>query len=170
MALNSFLKLKGKIQGDIQGSATQKGREGKIIVIAFNHEIQSPRDPATGQATGKRMHRPFTITKEIDKSSPLLYTALVSNEIISTWELQCFAANRAGKEVNNYTVNLTNAIVTDIRSIMLNNKVTENVKMPLMEEISFVYQKIQWTWVDGGITAMDDWIDPLSMPLKNKRK
>ena len=170
MALNSFLKLKGKIQGDIEGGATQKGREGKIIVLAFSHEIQSPRDAVSGQATGKRTHRPFAITKEIDQSSPLLYTALVTNEIISTWELQCFAANRSGKELNNYTVNLTNAVITDIRSTMLNNKVTENIKMPLMEEISFVYQKIQWTWVDGGITSMDDWLSPVSMPLKNKRK
>ena len=40
---------------------------------------------------------------------------------------------------------------------MLNNKVPENIKMPLMEEVGFVYEKIEWTWVDGGITATDDW-------------
>src|SRR4051812_14321537 len=28
------------------------------------------RDPASGLPTGKRMHKPFVITKEIDKSSP----------------------------------------------------------------------------------------------------
>ena len=162
MALNSYLQLKGQIQGDIKGSVTQKGREGKIMVIAFNHEVQSPRDVATGQATGKRMHKPFVITKEIDKSSPLLYTALVNNENITSWELQCFAASNRGVEVNNYTVRLTNANIIDIRSIMLNNKVPENVKMPLMEEVGFVYEKIEWTWVDGGITATDDWSSPIT--------
>jgi type VI secretion system secreted protein Hcp len=25
------------------------------------------------------------------------------------------------------------------------------------EEWSFTYQKIEWTWLDGGITASDDW-------------
>ena len=79
MALNSFLQLKGEKQGDIKGSVTQKGRAGKIMVIAFNHEVQSPRDAGTGQATGKRIHKPFVITKEIDKSSPLLYAALTNN-------------------------------------------------------------------------------------------
>ena len=158
MALNSYLQLKGEKQGDIKGSVTQKGRAGKIMVIAFNHEVQSPRDVATGQATGKRMHKPFVITKEIDKSSPLLYTALANNENIISWELQCFAAKSTGVEVNHYTVRLTNAKIVDIRSIMLNNKVPENIKMPLMEEVGFVYEKIEWTWVDGGITATDDWL------------
>jgi type VI secretion system secreted protein Hcp len=162
MALNSFLQLKGAKQGDIKGSVTQKGREGKIMVIAFVHEVQSPRDPASGQATGKRTHKPFMITKEIDQSSPLLYTALTNNENITSWELQCFATKGTGVEVNHYTVRLTNAKVVDIRSIMLNNKVTENLKMPLMEEVGFVYEKIEWTWVAGGITATDDWISPVS--------
>jgi len=25
------------------------------------------------------------------------------------------------------------------------------------EEITFTYQKIEWVWKDGNITAMDDW-------------
>jgi type VI secretion system secreted protein Hcp len=25
------------------------------------------------------------------------------------------------------------------------------------EEVSFTYQKIQWIWTEGGITAQDDW-------------
>ena len=157
MALNSLLRLRGEMQGDITGGVTQKGREGSIMVIAFDHEVRSPRDVATGQATGKRMHKPFTITKEIDKSTPLLYTAMTSNETIISWELQCFAAKSSGTEVNHYTVRLTNAKIIDIRSIMLNNKVPENIKMPLMEEVGFVYEKIEWTWVDGGIIATDDW-------------
>jgi Type VI secretion system effector, Hcp len=34
--------------------------------------IVSPRDPASGLPTGKRMHKPMVITKELDKSSPTL--------------------------------------------------------------------------------------------------
>ena len=37
--------------------------------IIVGHEIISPRDAASGLPTGKRMHRPFVITKEIDVSS-----------------------------------------------------------------------------------------------------
>ena len=28
--------------------------------------------------------------------------------------------------------------------------------------LEFTYQKIEWTWVDGGITASDDWEAPVS--------
>jgi type VI secretion system secreted protein Hcp len=31
------------------------------------------------------------------------------------------------------------------------------VKLSLQEEITLTYQKIQWTWADGGVTASDDW-------------
>ena len=160
MALNAYLKLKGQKQGEIKGSVTQKGRVGKIMVIAAEHEVLSPRDPASGLPTGKRMHRPFTITKELDKSSPLLYQALVSNENITEWELQFWAPSTGagtGTEVQRYTVKLTNANVADIRFHMPNNKNPDLMKYSEYEEVSFTYQKIEWTWVDGDISAQDDW-------------
>ena len=73
MALNAYLKLTGQKQSDIKGSVTQKGREGKIMVIAASHEIISSRDAASELATGKRQHKPFTITKELDKSTPIAF-------------------------------------------------------------------------------------------------
>jgi type VI protein secretion system component Hcp len=36
-------------------------------------QITMRRDVSTGQTTGKRSHKPFTIKKTIDKSSPKLY-------------------------------------------------------------------------------------------------
>ncbi len=160
MALNAYLKLKGQKQGEIKGSVTQKGREGKIMVIAASHEVVSPRDLASGLPTGKRMHKPFTITKEIDKSSPLLYNALVNNENITEWELQFWTSGMnsrtgAGSEKQHYTVKLTNANISDISFHMLNNKNPELTRYAEYEEISFTYQKISWTWVDGGIVAED---------------
>jgi len=40
--------------------------------IVFNQAIMSPRDAATGLATGRRQHKPVVITKEFDKSSSVL--------------------------------------------------------------------------------------------------
>ena len=157
MALNAYLKLKGQKLGVIKGGVTQKGREGSIMVIAAEHEIISPRDSASGLPTGKRSHRPFTITKEVDRSSPLLYQLLINNENITSWELDFWAVSAAGQEVQNYTVKLTNANISDIKFQMPNNKQPDLAKMAEFEEVSFVYQKIEWTWTDGGITARDDW-------------
>ena len=167
MALNAYLKMKGQKQGEIAGSVTQKGREGKIAVIAVSHEIVSPRDPASGLPTGKRMHKPVVITKELDKSTPLLYNILVNNENISEWELQFWtpqlkATTGSGVEVQHYTVKLTNANIASMAFRMANNKHPDLMKYAEYEEIAFTYQKIEWTWVSGGIMAMDDWEQPVA--------
>jgi type VI secretion system secreted protein Hcp len=167
MALNAYLKIKGQKSGDVKGSVTQKGREDSIGVIAVSHEIVSPRDPASGLPTGKRMHKPFVITKELDKSSPILYNILVNNENVTEftlkfWTPQLRAASGMGAEVQHYTVKLTNANIANISFRMLNNKNPELMKFAEYEEVSFTYQKIEWTWNDGGIVAQDDWEAPVA--------
>ena len=162
MALNAFLTLQGNKQGVIKGSVIQKGREGTIMVIAANHEILSPMsNTGSGAAVGKRVHKPFIITKELDKSSPLLYQAMINNEDLTVWELKFYAASAgpgaAGVEKQNYTVKLTNAFITDIRFFLPNTKNPDSAKLNPYEEIEFNYQAIQWTWVDGGITTTDQW-------------
>ena len=161
MALNSYMRLKGDTQGDIKGSVTQKGREDSIMVIGFNHEVVAPRDAASGLPTGKRQHKPLTITKELDKSSPLIMNVLTNNENISEWELRFWQPSKSGQEVQYYTIQLINASVAGIRTEMLNNKYPENMQHREREHVSFTYQKIIWTWEDGGITAEDDWETPV---------
>lgn len=158
MALNAYLTLKGKKQGQIKGSVTEKGREDSIAVIAVSHEIVSPRDPASGLPTGKRMHKSLLITKELDKSSPLLYNALVNNESITDWTLTFWRPDKGGKEKASYTIKLTNANIASIQFNMPNNKHPELAKLAEYEEVAFAYQQIEWTWLDGGITAVDTWL------------
>jgi type VI secretion system secreted protein Hcp len=162
MALNAYLSLKGQKTGTIKGSVTQKGKEGKIMVIAVSHEITSPRDAASGLPTGKRQHKPFVITKELDKSSPILYNVLCTNENIIEFKLQFWtpkvgAGAGSGAEVQHYTVELTNAKIAGINFTMLNNKNPELMRFAEYEEVAFTYEKIQWTWIDGGITSSDEW-------------
>lgn len=157
MALNAYLRLTGDVQGEIKGSVTQAGREDSIMVMACSHEIDSPRDAASGLPTGKRQHKPLVITKEIDKSTPLLMNALVNNENISTLSLQFWQPSRSGKEVQYFTIEVVNATVSDIRQEMLDNRYPENMRLAVTEHVSFTYQKIIKTWTDGGISAEDDW-------------
>jgi hypothetical protein len=52
---------------------SQSSGSGAGVAINNSHSnIKSPRDVATGQASGKRQHEPITIQKELDKSSPKL--------------------------------------------------------------------------------------------------
>lgn len=168
MALNAYLRLTGQVQGDIKGSVTQAGREDSIMVIGFNHEVVSPRDAASGLPTGKRQHQPLTITKEIDKSSPLLMNALTTNENLPEVTLRFWQPSRSGKEFQYYTIQLENAAISDIRQEMLNNKYPENMQHKEREHVSFVYQKITWIYEDGGITSSDDWLVPSRKSSKTR--
>jgi len=160
MALNAHLRLVAEKQGPILGSVTQKGREGTIQVIAALHEIVSPRDPASGRPTGKRVHKPFVITKLLDRSSPLLYSVLCNNENIRSFELQFYTPDKNGIERQHFTVRLENANISSITARMPNTRNKYASQLAEREEIAFTYQKIVWTWNDGGISADDDWETP----------
>ncbi len=157
MALNAYLRVEGQKQGPIKGSVVQKGREDSIMVIAFNHEVLSPRDAATGLPTGKHQHKVLTITKEIDRSTPLLMNALVTNENLRKWELRFWRPSPSGIEKQFFTIQLLYANISNIRMEMLDNTYPENMNHKEREHISFTYQRITWTYEDGALTSMDDW-------------
>ena len=163
MALNAYLRVEGQKQGPIKGSVILKGREDSIMVIAFNHEVLSLRDVATGFPSGQRQHRALTITKEIDKATPLLMNALVTNEYMKKFELRFWrpsssgAPTGIGAEKQFFTIQLINANISDIKMEMMNNMYPENIGHKEREHISFTYQKIVWTYEDGSVPSMDDW-------------
>jgi type VI secretion system secreted protein Hcp len=160
MPVSAYLTLAGQKQGPFDGPVTEKGKEKSILVHGFDVGIISPRDSTTGLPSGKRQHEPVTILKDVDKTSPQLWTALVNNETLTTWVLRFWMVNAAGIAQQLYTVTLTNASVASVTESMLDNEEPANAGLPLQEEITFTYQKIQWTWNDGGITAQDDWESP----------
>jgi type VI secretion system secreted protein Hcp len=151
-ALNAYLTLKGAKSGSIAGSVTQKGREGKIMVIAVDHQVKTP-------AGGSEQHGVLMITKELDKSSPLLRKAAHGGESLD-FELQFWTpqagAMGVGAEKQHYTVKLTGAKISSINFRMLNNKNPDSVRYAEYEEVSFTYEKIEWLWTDGGISFADD--------------
>jgi len=126
-ALNAYLRLTGETQGPIEGSVTEAGREGLIMVIAYSHIISSVPDTETCQSSGNLNHLPFKITKEIDKATPLLLAAFA------------------------------NAHIEGIHQEMLNNKYPENASHNVREHVSFSYGQITRIIVNEGIIASDDW-------------
>jgi type VI secretion system secreted protein Hcp len=129
------------VTGQKQGQFSQ----APIEVTAISHEIVSPRDPASGLPTGKRQHKPIVITMDWGASTPLFLNALTQNENLTSVLIGLL---RNGKQVA--TIQLTNASISQF------DQHGENVTL------QFTYQKITWTWVDGGITAQDDWEAPTS--------
>jgi type VI secretion system secreted protein Hcp len=154
MSTIAYLTMTGVKQGAIKGGVTIKGREGAIPVTAISSEIASAIDPTSGAVTGKRQHRPLTITKPIDQASPKLYAAMVTNETLSDVTITSWAPSPdgSGTQIQSFTIKLTNARLVGITLASSDTQDSE-----VQTELRFTYQKITWTWVDGEITAEDDW-------------
>jgi type VI secretion system secreted protein Hcp len=155
-----YLTLKGQKQGDIKGSVTQKGREGSISVQYLQSKMVSPRDPASGLATGKRQHEPLVFRKTIDKSTPLLLNAIINNENITQAHFKFWKPSISGAETQYFTIDLVNASLASSNLYhpdSYDNTAPSGSGQPDLEEWTLTYQQITWTWEDGGITAQDDW-------------
>lgn len=158
--LSSFAKITGQKAGVIKGDVIQKGREGLIEVSYFQQKGTSPRDAASGLPTGKRSYAPLVLRKHTDNSSPILLNAFISNENLTQVLLNFWRVGLNGTEVNYYRIELANASIASFDTYQPDNDTLVNGTGPtvyLEEELSLVFQSITWTYVDGGITASDDW-------------
>lgn len=151
--------ITGQRTGEIRGG----NPDGSIVGLAFEHSIVSPRDAASGLPTGKRQHKPFTIVKAIDNATPLLYSVLVTNETLPQVQMKFYRTVVPGeKPVLYYTVTLTNANIASLRNWKPNTRDLSADRAGDLEEVSFTYQKITWTYAEGNVSTSDDWEAPVS--------
>ena len=162
MPLPAYMTLEGEKQGKIEGSCTQQGREGTILVQSFNHEVYIPRDRQTGAGTSPRVHNPYTVVKAYDKSSPKLYQALTSGEHMKNVQIKLYRIDKKGAEEHYFTTTLSDAIVVSVKPSMPNCLVPTSEPYTHMEEVSFTYSKANWKWEPDGIESEDDWQVPKS--------
>ena len=78
----AYLKFDG-----VDGEAMDKNHKGWIELIAVS-TVVSPRDAASGLPSGKRQHKPISVTKPIDKSSPMLARCLASGTTIKNVKIK----------------------------------------------------------------------------------
>lgn len=162
MPTPAHMTLQGEKQGKIEGSCDMQGREGTILVQAFDHAVTIPSDPQTGAPTGKRVHGPLTITKVFDKASPKLYQGLVSGEHMTEVTINWYRISPSGTEEHYFTHKLEDAIIVAMKPHMPNCLIPATSHLQHMEDVSFTYRSITWTWEVDGIEAMDDWKEPKS--------
>lgn len=147
-ALNSYIYITGDVQGDILGSVTQAGREDSIVIYQFSQSFQTGGKGTT--------HTPLYMTKPIDKSSPLLFQAMNTNENLYV-QLLLWKPDQTGKEVQYYTIELLDAKINSIHYYQKDNKNPDLMAYEHSEEISFTYQQIIFEDVQSGNTAQGQW-------------
>jgi type VI secretion system secreted protein Hcp len=154
------MTLEGEAQGNIEGSCEMSGREGTILIDAFDHTVRIPRDPQSGLSTGKRVHEAMKVVKVYDKSSPKLYQALCQGEHMKNVTIKWYRIDPSGQEQHYFTHTLTDAIVVSVHPWMPNCLDAATESYTHMEEVMFTYKKIRWTWEIDGIESEDSWLAP----------
>jgi len=145
-----FVAAKGKKQGALKGESTREKREDRFAALALDYELRSPRDPATGQASGKRQHSPLSVVKEWGAASPQLFQALVTNEVLETVDIDCYGVLESGEKALVHKVKLSNATVTSIGQSGGGEAGPRE-----LETVAFTFEKIEHLTPAGATLASD---------------
>jgi type VI secretion system secreted protein Hcp len=143
------------------GSSEKEGRDGTSDVFEIEHHIHQPIDPTTGQATGVRVHSPFRVVKVLDKASPGLHKALCTGQNLPEARIDFYRIDPVSRaEVKYYTITMKQARVVDASPYMPMSFVPANESYRHMEQISFVYEEIEWNWMPDSKIEQDKWRAP----------
>jgi type VI secretion system secreted protein Hcp len=143
-----------KVAG-ITGEVIQKGREGQMEVLAWNHEVSTPVDAASGLPTGKRSHAPFRVVLRHSRGTPLLAQSLAENKTIATVDMDMWQVGPTGIDQKYFTYSFTNCRVISMRAWAPNKLDSATASYVSGVEVSFTYQTVTWTSPSAGITFTD---------------
>jgi type VI secretion system secreted protein Hcp len=85
---------KGATGAQAVGQMTIMGQT--LPITGFTTGVSSPRDAASGLATGKRQHKPFTVTRPVDALAPSLFTGLQNNQALGSVKIELQRPNSKG--------------------------------------------------------------------------
>ena len=170
MALEFYVTIEGTKQGKFKGESTAADHKDQLAGLAFDYEVISPRDPATGPVIGKLLRKPITFTKEWGAASPQLYQALITNEELKSVEFEFMHTDANGQQIVYHTIRLVGAAISRIRQRRLlvgpnelvgpDELIGPNFR-PELEEVSLVFKRIIIENKVGGTTVNDDWQVPI---------
>jgi type VI secretion system secreted protein Hcp len=168
MAIQPYMSVKGQKQGQFKGETTTAKRKDKWIpLLAFTMGLKSPRDLATGQASGRRQFAPVTIVKQWGAASPQGLTACATNENLPEVVIEFPKTNPKGVEFVYQTVTLTDASISQIDRFTGRAGGGEDTPaaghsavgdMLELERWTFTFRAIQVEDSDGRTTFADDWM------------
>lgn len=140
---------------DLRGDATLPGFEGKVELLSFAHGIAQPitGDPRSRErASGRALHQEMTVTKYLDRASPLL-------------NLSCCEA-RVFPQADIVLVRSDGGSVVELMRYTLKNVIISVVSvggggggMPV-ESLALNYEQIIWKYTpqaDGGGAVRAGW-------------
>ncbi len=135
LAFDMFLKI-----DVIPGESTDDKHKDWIELLSFSHGVSQPAT-VVGGPTGERcQHQDFSFVKTLDKASPKLALSCCKGEHIKEVRIELC---RAGGNKQRYMEYLLSDVI--VSSVKPNAGTRSGDVLPL-EEVSFNYGKIEWTY------------------------
>lgn len=135
---NTFLKLDG-----IVGGSTEKDHKGEIPIGGFSVSAQGAQgigSQSSGAGAGKVSVQSFSITKTLDKSSPLLFQAAATGQHIKEAVLS-FTRKAGGKEQTYLKFDFQNVLISSVQD---GNSGGETPT----EQVTFAFQKVEESFIE----------------------
>lgn len=143
----AFVTITGTTQGVIEGSSAVEDVLGSIALVGFQYEFTSPQS-ASGVASGALQPQPMVLLKDPDNSTPLLWTAMLTNEILTHVLVRFYRTGGDGTPELDYSVQLFDARITGFSAVA-----DVDTSGRLTETITFDYAAITWATEGGGIAT-----------------
>lgn len=157
MANPGYMTIKGKIQGLISagcsspasiGNKFQATHTDEIILLSYSHNMSNIGN------ISKSTHSPIIVTKNVDKSTPLLAQALSNREEIDC-TLRFYRVSSSGQQEKFFSISIEGAVVVDL-TLEMPHAIFQNDAEP-QEHIAIRYRHITWTHHVAGTSGYSSW-------------
>ncbi len=163
----AYMSLEGgQDQGDITrgcnagesvGSVFQEDHKDAFLVRAFAHGLILPIHAPSGWITGPRRHHPLMITKMFDRSSPLLYMALIRGERFARCTIRWYRRKADDTLEHYFTHVMEDAVVVRMAPHVPMTQNPEWEGKTHLETVCFTYRSIFWKHEILGTEGTDNW-------------
>jgi len=136
MAYDAFLKIEG-----LNGESSDQYHKDWIDLLSYSHGIQLPNS-GTGGITSPPVHEDFSVVKELDKASPKLYLHCCNGQRLNQVIMELCKATGDKQKFMEYV--FTDVIISSVRP---GGSAQTGEPLPV-EEVTFNYGKIEWTYTE----------------------
>ena len=146
MAYTGYLHIVGKVQEEIETDLDKEGREGGIPFFSFRHLVSIPAKDEIVNPELTPRHGVITATKQVDITSPKLYRALCTKELLTTVDFNWFE-HQDGMEEEVYRIQLRDCFLASIQTDARSRG--EGEEGFIQETLTFHYAAIRWHYGDS---------------------
>lgn len=149
-----FVTFEGVKQGRLKGDGPEHLSRTEFLGYSFS--LSQAYDPTTSLIYGKTKQGTVKILKKNGPSTPQIIDALANNEELKSVLLEFIRPQTDGSSFVYYTVKMTKARIIKIEQSTDDGNLNLKQGALPIDEITLVYQRIEFEQKDGGTKSMVD--------------